>query len=429
MKKPYHIVSREAQTAASSMEEFAKANGQILLPLVELITQARLAVDEVIDSIGRQTIETILSLSAEQIAGPRTPGKRSGDIRWHGSQKGRVSLADRQLAVKRPRLRHKEAGEVSVPAYESLQENSATAQRMMGALLRGVSTREYAEVLPEMAETAGVSRSSVSRQAIEGSVEQLRQLRERRWDQADLLVLYIDGQRFGSHHVISAVGVDRNGGKHVLGIQVGATENAAAVKQLLTNLRDQGLPTDSKYLFVIDGAKALRAAIDEVFGTEQPVQRCRNHKMRNVIDELPKEQQAQALNLMRAAWRISDADEGVKRLEQLARFLEHEHESAARSLREGMAEMFTIQRLQLPPSLYKCLGTSNVIESPQSGVQKRTHNVTRWRDADMVERWVASAWLVTEKHFRKVIGLRDLWALAVVLGRERKPNASSEKVA
>src|SRR3954465_5423139 len=179
------------------MEEFTKANGQILLPLVELITQARLAVDEVIDSIGRQTIETILSLSAEQIAGPRTPGKSSGDIRWHGSQKGRVGLADRQLAGKRLRLRHKEAGEVRVPAYESLQENSATAQRMMGALLRGVSTREYAEVLPAMAETAGVSRSSVSRQAIEGSVEQLRQLRE----------------------------------------------------------RDQGLPTDRKYLFVIDGAK------------------------------------------------------------------------------------------------------------------------------------------------------------------------------
>jgi putative transposase len=429
VKKPYHIVSREAQTAAASMEEFAKANGQILLPLVELITQARLAVDEVIDSIGRQTIETILSLSAEQIAGPRTPGKSSGDIRWHGSQKGRVSLADRQLAVKRPRLRHKEAGEVRVPAYESLQENSATAQRMMGALLRGVSTREYAEVLPAMAETAGVSRSSVSRQAIEGSVEQLRQLRERRWNEADLLVLYIDGQRFGSHHVISAVGVDRNGSKHVLGIQVGATENAAAVKQLFTNLRDQGLPTDRKYLFVIDGAKALRAAIDEVFGTDQPVQRCRNHKMRNVIDEVPKEQHAQALNLMRAAWRVSDAAEGVKRLDQLARFLEQEHESAARSLREGMAEMFTIQRLQLPPSLYKCLGTSNVIESPQSGVQKRTHNVTRWRDPDMVERWVASAWSLTEKHFRKVIGHRDLWALAVVLGRERKPNAPSEKVA
>ncbi len=178
-------------------------------------------------------------------------------------------------------------------------------------------------------------------------------MRERRWEQADLLVLYIDGQRFGSHHVISAVGVDRAGAKHVLGIEVGATENAAAVKQLLTNLRDQCLPRDRKYLFVIDGAKALRAAIEEVFGTGQAVQRCRNHKMRNVIDELPKEQHPQAMNLMRAAWRVHDAEEGVKRLEQLARFLEQEHESAARSLREGMAEMFTVQRQQLPPSLYK----------------------------------------------------------------------------
>ena len=429
MKKTYHIVDREAAAAAATVEQFAKANGQVLLPLVELVTQARLAIDEKIDHIGRQTIETILSLSAEQVAGPRMPGKGSGDIRWHGSQNGRVSLADRQIKVKRPRLRHKEDGEVSVPAYESLQDNDATAQRMMGALLRGVSTREYAEVLPEMAETAGVSRSSVSRQAIEGSVEQLRQLRERRWDEVDLLVLYIDGQRFGSHHVISAVGVDGAGTKHVLGIEVGATENATAVKQLFTHLREQGLPTDRKYLFVIDGAKALRAAIEEVFGAHQPVQRCRNHKMRNVLDELPKEQQPQALNLMRAAWRVSDADEGVKRLEQLARFLEQEHESAARSLREGMREMFTVQRLQLPPSLYKCLGTTNVIESPQSGVQKITHNVTRWRTGDMIQRWVASAWLLTEKHFRKVIGHRDLWALAVVLGRERNSNASSEKVA
>ena len=97
------------------------------------------------------------------------------------------------------------------------------------------------------------------------------------------------------------------------------------------NLRDQGLPTDRKCLFVIDGAKALRAAVEEVFGTGQPVQRCRNHKMRNVIDELPKEQGPQAMNLIRAAWRVHDADEGTKRLEQLARFVEHEHESAAKA--------------------------------------------------------------------------------------------------
>lgn len=428
MKKTYHIVNREEKNAAAAIEQFAKANGQLLLPLIELITRARIAVDEVIGTVGRQTIETILMLSATEVAGSRTPGKASGDILWHGSQDGRVQLADRQLNVKRPRLRHREQGEVKVPAYEALQDNGSTAERMIGALLRGVSTRQYEEVLPEMAATAGVSRSSVSRQAIEGSAEQLRKLQERRWENVDILAIYIDGQRFGDHHVISAVGVDRSGQKHVLGIEIGATENAAAVKKLLVALRDRGLPTDRQYLFVIDGAKALRAAVEEVFGADQPVQRCRNHKMRNVLDELPREQHAQTLNVMRAAWKLTDAEEGMKRLEGLARFLEHEHESAARSLREGMAEMFTIQRLKLPPSLYKCLGTTNVIESPQSGVQKRTGNVTRWRDTAMVERWVASAWLLTEKHFRKVIGHEHLWTLAVNLGREETQRAT-EKVA
>ena len=428
MKKTYHIINREEKTAAAAIEEFAKANGQLLLPLVELITRARIAVDEVIGAVGRQTIETILTLSATEVAGPRTPGKPSGEILWHGSQSGRVMLADRQLKVKRPRLRHREEGEVKVPAYEALQDNEGTAERMIGALLRGVSTRQYQEVLPEMAATVGVSRSSVSRQAIEGSAEQLRELQERRWDTVDLLAIYIDGQRFGDHHVISAVGVDRSGGKHILGVEIGATENAASVKKLLVGLRERGLRTEQQYLFVIDGAKALRAGVEEVFGGNQPVQRCRNHKMRNVLDELPREQHAQVLNVMRAAWKLTDADEGMKRLEGLARFLEHEYESAARSLREGMAEMFTLQRLKLPPSLYKCLGTTNVIESPQSGVQKRTGNVTRWRDAAMVERWVASAWLLTEKHFRKVIGHEHLWTLAVNLGREETQRAA-EKVA
>lgn len=429
MKKKYHTVDINQKNASAAIEQFARSNGQFLLPLVELITRARVAVDEVITSIGISTIETILTISAQEVAGQRSQGKASGDILWHGSQQGSISLADRKVKVQRPRLRHKQDGEVKVPAYEALRDNPERADRALGALLRGVSTRQYEEVLPEMAATVGVSRSSISRQAIEGSAAQLAELRARRWEAKTLLAIYIDGQRFGSHHVISAVGIDREGTKHVLGIQPGATENAASVKALLTHLRDQGLRTDQKYLFVIDGAKALRAAIDEVFGSDQHVQRCRNHKMRNVINELPREQQAQALNVMRAAWKLSDADEGVKRLEQLARFLEHDHESAARSLREGIAEMFTIQKMKLPPSLYKCLGTTNVIESPQGGVQKRTNNVTRWRTSEMVERWVASAWLLTEKHFRKVVGHREFWTLSVILGREDNPNTVAEKVA
>ena len=428
MSKTYQIVTRAAKESAAVIEQFCKANGQILLPIVDMIQSASQVVDSVVHEIGVKTLELILALSAEQVAGPRTPGKASGDIRHYGSQRGRVQLADRKVRVKRPRLRHKTKGEVPIPAYEALRKNQALSQYMLGALMRGISTREYHEVLPKMAETVGVSRSAVSRQAMEASIEQLKQLQERRWDQVEILVIYIDGQRFAEHHIVSAVGVDLEGHKHVLGIACGATENAAAVKQLLTGLRDRGLPTERKYLFVIDGAKALHTAIEEVFGHEQEVQRCRNHKLENVMNELPKEQQEQTRRLMRATFKLTSAEEGEKRLEQIARQLEYDYASAARSLREGMQEMFTLQRLQIPASLHKCLATTNLIESPHSGVRKRTRNVCRWRDADMAERWAASAWLLTEKHFRRIDGHQELWALAAILGRESS-GTKKEKIA
>jgi hypothetical protein len=269
VKKTYHhIVNRDEETATASIEQFAKSNGQLLLPLLELITQARVAVDEVINSIGRKTIETILTLSAEHVAGAQTPGKISADIRWYGSQNGRVVLADRQLKVKRPRFRHKHEGEVKVPANEALQENGATAQRMMGrscAAFPPASTRKFCRRWPRR--PAYLAAASAARRS-KTALKQLRQLRERRWDKADLLVIYIDWQRFGDHHVISGVGIDRGGSKHILGIEMGDTENAAAVKNLLTGLRDRGLRTDQQYLFVIDGAKALRAEIEAVFGSD-----------------------------------------------------------------------------------------------------------------------------------------------------------------
>jgi transposase-like protein len=404
----------------------------VLLPLVELVTQARLAVDTVIEQVSQQTLETILDLSAEQLVGPRTPGRASGEIRWHGRQTGRVSLADRQLAVNRPRLRRKEngpGGEVAVPAYAALRANPQLGTRMFGALLRGVSTRQYRDVLPQMAATVGVSKSAVSREAIEASAAQLATLLERRWDDVDLLVIYIDGQQHGDHHVISAVGVDASGHKHVLGIQEGATENAAAAKALLVHLREHGVDTEKKYLFVIDGAKALRAAIREVFGAQQAVQRCRTHKVRNVLDELPQEQHAQVRSVLRAAYKMENAAEGMARMEKLAQWIEREWPAAAASLREGLEETFTLNRLGLPPSLHRCLATTNLIESPQSGVRKRTGNVCRWRDADMVLRWVAGAYLATEKNFRKVQGYQDLWALAAALGRANKSVTPQAKVA
>jgi len=423
LKRSYHTVSKLGQTNARELTEFLSRNGQVLLPMVDLIEQSRLAVDELIDVAGRATIETVLQLSAEQVAGPRTPGRRREEVGWHGRQRGRVCLKERKLGVSKPRLRAKGGGEVPVPAYEAMQEGRL-GPRMLDILMRGISTRQYRQVLPEMADTCGVSKSNVSREAIEAGEEALRQLLERGFDELDLLVIYIDGMVFGDQHVIAAVGVDAEGHKHVLGIQQGATENAAAVEDLLEQLVARGVKPDAKRLFVIDGAKALRAAINKVFGSQHPVQRCRNHKVRNVAERLPEDQKEQVKAAMRASYRLP-AKEGMARLRKLADWLEQEQPAAAASLREGLEECFTINRLGVPSSLHRCLGTTNVIESPQSGVRMRTRRVCRWRDASMVLRWVAASFLATEKNFNRIMGYKDLWQLKAILGRE-KPMTKQE---
>jgi transposase-like protein len=423
LRRSYHTLTTKGEANARRLAEFFSHNGQGLLPMVDLIEQSRLAVDELIDVTGRATIEAVLQLSAEQVAGPRTPGQRRTGPLWHGRQAGRVCLKERKLGVSKPRLRHKSGGEVAIPAYEAMQENGMSA-RMLDVLMRGISMRQYAEVLPEMASTCGVSKSNVSREAAEASAEALQELLERRFDGIDLLVIYIDGMQFGEHHIISAVGVDRSGHKHVLGMQQGATENTAAVEDLLEQLVARGVDAKEKRLFVIDGAKALRAAINKVFGPQHPVQRCRNHKIRNVCDRLPEEQKDQVKAAMRASYKL-EAKEGMARLRKLADWLEQESPAAANSLREGLEECFTINRLGISPSLHRCLATTNVIESPQSGVRMRTRRVCRWRDAAMVERWAAASFLATEKNFRRIIGWKDLWQLEAILGRKRSEAAAT----
>ena len=388
--------------------------------MVELIEQSRMAVDELIDVLGRAQIEAVLRLSAERVAGPPHPGKKGGNIGWHGRETGTVCLKERKLRVQRPRLRKKGAGkegEVPVPAYEAMRRKEELGSRMLEILLRGVSTRQYRAVLPEMAETVGVSRSSVSREALEASEEELKRLCERRLEKMDLLILYLDGVIFGEHHVLVAVGVDERGRKHVLGIAEGASENQVVAKGLLEDLVGRGLATDRKYLFVIDGSKALRVAINAVFGAENPVQRCRQHKLENVMGYLPEHLKEQTKAALRAAFRLP-AKEGMARLEKQAEWLEREYPSAAASLREGLAEMFTVSRLGLSPSLSRCLVSTNVIESPHSGVRLRTRKVCRWRDGKMVLRWAAAALLMTENNFRRIMGYRDLWMLKAALGRK-----------
>jgi putative transposase len=303
---------------------------------------------------------------------------------------------------------------VAIPAYGAMQEEEGLRQRLLSILMRGVSTRNYQEVLPEVAERCGVSRSAVSRQLQQASAETLKRLCERRFDEVELLVIYLDGKDFGGHQVVSAIGVDVEGCKHVLGLTEGATENAVVVKGLLEELVERGVTPGRKRLFVVDGGKALRKAISEVYGATNPVQRCRAHKLRNVLGYLPKEMQAQVAAVLRAAWKL-DPKEGLARLRTQIEWLERSYPKAAASLREGLEETFTINRLGLSPMLRKCLSTTNIIESSLSGVEGRTGRVTRWRSGEMALRWAAAAALETEKNFRKIIGHRDLWMLKAAL--------------
>jgi len=425
-KKTYQIIDKQD---SKKLAQFLSKEGQLLLPMLELITQAEMAVDELIDLTGRAAIEAVLTLSAQEVAGPKHQGKSGGTLGWHGSQTGVVPLSDRKLRVDKPRLRRKGKGtgqEVEIPAYEAMLSNSRLGGRILEILMKGVSTRHYREVIPQMAETVGVSKSQVSREFVEASEQELKQLCERRYDEKRFLVIYIDGIQFGDCHVIVAVGVDSGGYKHVLGIREGASENHQVARDLLTDLTERGLDPKRRYLFVIDGSKALRKAIDSVFGRQNPVQRCRNHKVENVMSYLPDDLKEQAKSSMKAAFKL-ETDKGKAKLEKLAQWLQKEHPSAAASLREGLTEMFTINTLELPSALRRCLGSTNVIESPNSGIRDRTRRVKNWQDAGMVVRWVAASLLDMEKRFRRIMGYQQLWILEAHLDEVANDNKVARK--
>jgi transposase-like protein len=384
--------------------------------MLELIEGAQASIDELMHETAVALVEQLLVLSAQELAGTKLRGREAGAVLWHGSQHGVVALAERQLRVQRPRLRDKSGREVNVPAYDRLRDDANIGKRVRDIMVAGVSTRRYAEVLPQAAGTVGVSKSSVSRRFVEASAAQLAQLNERSLAQLPVLVIYIDGICVDGHHVIAAVGVDDAGDKHLLGLSLGATENAQVVKDLLRRLIERGLNADASYLFVIDGSKALRSAIDEMFGTRAKVQRCRTHKLRNVLERLPKVEAAQTKAVMMAAYKL-EAKEGMAKLRKQAQWLQREHADAAASLLEGLEETFTVNVLGLPPSLKRCLCTTNIIENPNGIVRRTSRRVTRYRDANMVLRWTAAGFLEAQKSFRKIQGVKDLWILKAALGR------------
>jgi len=288
MKRDYQIVDRNDHTR--QLTKFLAENGQVLMPMVELIESAQISVHQLMTKLGRATLEAVLEISASSVAGEHHQGKSGGEIVRHGRQSGTVALKDRKVQVDRPRLRKREGGtgaEVAIPAYAAMKSDESLGDQVLNVMMRGVSTRNYQQILPDACDCVGVSRSSISREFVEASEQAYKDLLERKFDNLDLLILYIDGIVIGGHSVLVAIGVDANGYKHVLGMKEGASENSTVVKALLTDLVERGVKPGVKRLFVIDGSPALRLGIDAVYGSDNPIQRCRLHKGRNGLDYLP----------------------------------------------------------------------------------------------------------------------------------------------
>ena len=267
------------------------------------------------------------------------------------------------------------------------------------------------------------SNSTVSRRFVALSTKRLQVFLGRPLGELDLRVVCIDGKVFREHCMVIALGIDTTGRKHVLGLREGATETAAVAAGLLSDLVTRGLPTDRTLLFVIDGAPGLCRAITDVFGSRGVVQRCQAHKYRNVLGHLPERLHASVGKALRDAWDLDSAPRAARALERLAGSLQRDHPGAAVSIREGLDETLTVQRLGLTGALQRTLRTTNIIENLNGSVERYARNVKRWRGGQMIQRRVASALVEAEPRFRRVRGYRDLQHLVSALNAMAPPDS------
>lgn len=399
--------------AAWESQPLLQANPQAALPLLSMIGQAQLSIEDLLGRLSRQFVEQLLMMSAVSVAGAKHPGRQRGEVRWHGRQGGLVNLGTCKLKITRPRLRGP-VGEVALPGYAGLAGEGELSRRIADVLTCNVSTRKYTRVMYRCADEMGISRSAVSRHFVKDSAQALAKLMSRDFAKTDLVAIYVDGIIAAGHHVIAAVGVDHSGTKHMLGLAPGSSENAKVVKDLLGSLAERGVDLNLPRLWVIDGSKALRSAIDQLCAEAARVQRCRIHKIRNVAERLPKAKAAQTRWVMTQALK-DDADAGIQKLKAHAKHLKAQYPDAAASLLEGLEELFTVNRLGVTGELARCLATTNIIESPNSVVRRVSARVTRYRDAQMALRWVAAGFLEAEKAFRKLRGHKHIPALIQAL--------------
>jgi putative transposase len=402
------------------------AGAELVLPervtvaLAELAGAAREGLLALAVGTGLGVLGSLLEADVDRLVGPKGRHQPDRVAVRHGTQPGQVTLGGRRVRVDRPRVRSADgAAELPLPTWQAFASTELLDQLALERMLAKLSCRRYRVGLEPVGSRAdqassGTSKSAISRRFVAATERALAELLAQDLSGLDLVALMVDGVRVAEHCCVVALGITIDGTKIPLGLAEGATENATVVTDLLANLRDRGLDTTRPLLVVIDGAKARRRAVTDVF--DHPIlQRCQLHKLRNVTDRLPDAVASTVAKRMRRAYHHTDALVAQAELEALARELDRSHPGAAASLREGLAETLTIGRLGVPPTLARTLRSTNSVESMIEICRDHAANVKRWQDGQMVLRWVAAGMREAASQFRRVNGYLHLPALRAAL--------------
>jgi transposase-like protein len=411
MKKPYQI---EAQRAVKQFEAMA-ADGnpavQMMLPVAEMVGWLRKGVGELVRQAGLQLMDLLMQEEVRGLVGERSQRQAERTANRWGSERGYCVVMGQKVPVERPRVRTTDDKEVRLGSYEMFHRGEPLTETVWEKLMLGLSTRKYGQAIRQFTEAYGLEKSAVSEHFIEASRTKLQEMMERRLDKTRLCALLVDATPFAGQQMVAALGIGQDGRKTILGVRQGATENATVVGELLGDLVNRGLDFTEPRLYVLDGGKALTAAVKKYAGESVAIQRCQVHKRRNVLDHLTDEQKPTVAKKLNAAYALEDHAAAKQALNALHRELMDLNPSAARSLGEGMEETLTVHRLHVPMQLRKTLASTNVIESAFSIVERVCRNVKRWHGGDQRERWVGSGLLVAQKQFRRITGYKQIPAL------------------
>jgi putative transposase len=431
MKQQYQIDRQRAVQQFRRIASQEDPNIQMILPMADIVGLLQDGVGHLLREAGLALMNLVMEEEVRHLAGERHeqhPDRRAH--RW-GKEDGYCVVDGQRVPLKRTRLRTKENREQRLGSYELFQRSAPLQQGVWDTMMRGLSTRNYGAVVKEFSEAYGIEKSAVSENFIEASREKVKQLMERPLGELRLCAVLIDGTPFKDRQMIVALGIGCDGRKAVLGLREGATENAAVVGELLSDLLARGLDFGVPRLYILDGGKALATAVRRHAGEAAFIQRCQVHKKRNVLDHLPEEHKAGVRRKLQNAYAMKEHEPAKRALAQLHRELMDLNPSAARSLEEGMEETLTVHKLGVPDQLRRTLACTNVIESAFSIVETVCRNVKRWRKGDQIERWVGSGLLVAERQFRKVIGYRQIPLLLSSMANavSKKPIAKAVAVA